>query len=420
MTVEFLTPLPSPSAAPPQQPSGTVTLFRDDNWNSDRLVLTTTQYRDGVRQIISGTNMQDAATWVAFNLPVGTVMTLMDDVTAIQPGHPVWDLSACGRCIDLVGTGKTVAVNLADCNMNDCVSAFFWRKVDLDLGAIELFDDGDFKGNRTTIFLSEWPVGKVNSIDGWWLAGRVSSARWKSLQDSQSMSLFSSSDGSGNRYENITAWGADKEIASLSAASFNDSMRSFTWQGLEPKREEIDPFTLQLGLNMENAESISDSHTVNNLDNSLPQTVTLAVKRSDSQTLTITETNTHVVGATLTYTHNWGIVGLVSDSLQVSLNYSYTHTETTTNSATKSIELDVSQQYTVPGNSNYQVSLVVEIGKLPPTAYTTTARRWYDQPVTGGVADPANNGWYMRVEKLSGTIAGGLAGKSRVEAKRLA
>lgn len=234
------------------------------------------------------------------------------------------------------------------------------------------------------------------------------------------MSLFSSSDGSGNRYENITAWGADKEIASLSAASFNDSMRSFTWQGLEPKREEIDPFTLQLGLNMENAESISDSHTVNNLDNSLPQTVTLAVKRSDSQTLTITETNTHVVGATLTYTHNWGIVGLVSDSLQVSLNYSYTHTETTTNSATKSIELDVSQQYTVPGNSNYQVSLVVEIGKLPPTAYTTTARRWYDQPVTGGVADPANNGWYMRVEKLSGTIAGGLAGRSRVEAKRLA
>lgn len=32
--------------------------------------------------------------------------------------------------------------------MSDCVSAFFWRLVDLDLGAIELFDDSDFNGNR--------------------------------------------------------------------------------------------------------------------------------------------------------------------------------------------------------------------------------------------------------------------------------
>ena len=104
----------------------------------------------------------------------------------------------------------------------------------------------------------------------------------------------------------------------------------------------------------------------------------------------------------------------------MSLSYSYTHTEVTTNSSTKSIELDVSQEYTVPGNSNYEVSLVVEIGKLPPTPYTTTARRWYDQPVTGGVPDPAHNGWYMRVEQVSGTIAGGLAGRSRVDAKPLA
>lgn len=420
MTVDLLTPLPAPSAPPPQQPSGTVTLFRDNNWSSASLSLSTTKYREGVRQLIGGTNMQDAATWVAFNLPVGTVMTLMDNATAIQTGHQVWDLIDCGRCVDLVGTGKTVAVNLVDCNMNDCVSAFFWRRVDLNQGAIELFDDDNFKGNRTTLFLSEWPFGKINSIDRWWLAGRVSSVRWKSLQDSQSASLFSSTDGTGISYDNIMAWGENKEIASLSAASFNDRMRSFTWQDLEPKREEIDPFTLQLGLNMENAESVSDVHTINNLNNSLPQTVTLEVKRSDSQTLTVTESNTHVIGATLTYTHNWGVPGLVSDTLQVSLSYSYTRTDTTTNTLTKSIELDVSQPYTVPGNSSWEVSLVVEIGKLPPTAYTTTARRWYDQPVTGGVADPAHNGWYKRVEKLSGTINGGLAGRSRVDAKKLA
>jgi hypothetical protein len=67
----------------------------------------------------------DRATFAAFNLPVGTVMTLMDNVKPVPAGKPVADLSGCGHCVDLVGTGKTEAVDLEVINMNDSVSAFF-------------------------------------------------------------------------------------------------------------------------------------------------------------------------------------------------------------------------------------------------------------------------------------------------------
>ena len=355
--VTLLTPAPVPSdLAVPVQPGGTVTLFRDNHWSPDsnnQLVLSTDDYLERVRHSIAGTNMQDAATWVAFNLPVGTVVTLMDNATPADDGIQPWDLRDCGRCVDLVGTGTTVAVDLVACNMNDCVSAFFWRKVNLDVGAIELFDDDDFKGNRTTLFLSEWPYGKAHSIDRWWLAGRVSSARWKSLQDTQSAGLFSTADGTtGTRYQNIFAWARNKEIASLSREFFNDSMRGFQWQGLEPRKESIP--VISISPNLQDPESISDVHTVNNLASELPQKVTLAVKNTDAQTLTVTVTNTHVVGLKVTATATYGSPGIASGSLAIELSYTYTHTDTTQTTSTHTIELDVTQEYTVPKRSRYE------------------------------------------------------------------
>ena len=93
-----------PSVPPPTLPSGTVTLFADDNWGSERATLRTADYPESVRHLFDGTPMQDQATFIAFNLPVGTVMTLMDGV--VPP-----NVRFCGRCVDLVGTGKTESVN---------------------------------------------------------------------------------------------------------------------------------------------------------------------------------------------------------------------------------------------------------------------------------------------------------------------
>jgi hypothetical protein len=156
--IHFLSRLPAPSVPPPTLPSGTVTLFADDNWGSERATLRTADYPESVRHLFDGTPMQDQATFIAFNLPVGTVMTLMDGV--VPP-----NVRFCGRCVDLVGTGKTESVNLMSINLNECLSGFSWRKVDLGLGATELFADDNFNGDRTTIFLRQWPSSTVRAED---------------------------------------------------------------------------------------------------------------------------------------------------------------------------------------------------------------------------------------------------------------
>jgi len=152
--IYFLTRLPVPSSPPPTLPSGTAMLFADDNWGSESATLRTADYPESVRHLFDGTPMQYQATVIAFNLPVGTVMTLMDGIV------PPNDLRFCGRFVDLVGTGKTEAVNLMTLNVNHRLSGFFWRKVNLDRGAIELFADTNFHGDRTTIFLGQWPSAK--------------------------------------------------------------------------------------------------------------------------------------------------------------------------------------------------------------------------------------------------------------------
>ena len=71
----------------------------------------------------------------------------------------------------------------------------------------------------------------------------------------------------------------------------------------------------------------------------------------------------------------------------------------------------------VPPQTTRHVLLTLNIGKLPPTTYKTTATRWYDVPVSGAQSDPLNNGWYKRTEDVTGVIAGGIVGAFVTEIK---
>jgi hypothetical protein len=418
----LLTRLPAPSAPPPQLISGSVALFRDDNWNSQRLDLHTSDYIPGQRQTIQSF-MFDQATYVAFNLPVGTVMTLMDNVQSVQAGKTVADLSGCGRCVDLVGTGRTEAVDLMQVNMNDCVSSFFWREVDLDLGAVEVFDDVNFAGNRSTIFLSEWNSGTLYSISDWWLQDRISSLRWKTLGDRQTAVLFDNTDGSGDQYNNIKGWGTVKEIGSLPDVSFNDRASAFRWDGIVPVKEVIAPFNVIAG----SASSSSGLTSVINGTNvsSAQQPVTVTLSNTDAQTVTVTTMDQAVVGVSTTFslTESAGVKDIDSTSAtwSVTLSYSYTHSVTKTNSETKTIALAISETVNAPPNTSYTATLLVNIGQIPATVYHTTAERWYNVPMTGAQPDPLNNNWYKRVEPVTVSIAGSLASSTTVniEAKPL-
>lgn len=406
-----LTALPSPSVAPPEVPPGIVRFFRDADWQSSHLDMSTQSYRPGARHSIAGTEMQDAATWVSFNLPVGTVMTLMSDDVPVPSGKPVNDLSGAGPCIDLVGTGTTVAVDLTKVSMNDAVSAVFWRTVDLKMGAVELYEHSAFGGNRSVLFLGEWPAGTLNSLRDWWINDRLSSARWTTLDDRQSVSLFEHPDGGGRSYQNIDGWGDTHEIKNLGEANFNDCMTAFRWEGLIPMKEEVAPFTLEATLDMAGATTISSEASGTN-DTDVAQTTSVQLSRSDAQTLTFTSTDTNVVGTSISLETSFSVsyAGATAGvKLTVGLNFSYTHTQTTSTSTTTTVGFNFTEPITAPAHSVWTAKLVVEIGRLPPTAYKTTAVRWYDQPVTGSVVDPANHNWYKRTEDVTGILSGGIS-----------
>lgn len=75
--VDRLTPLPSPGGKTPDLAPGTVAFFIDADWNSSRLDINTADYTANQRHVITSW-MFDQASYVAFNLDAGTVMTLMD------------------------------------------------------------------------------------------------------------------------------------------------------------------------------------------------------------------------------------------------------------------------------------------------------------------------------------------------------
>lgn len=352
--------------------------------------------------------MQDAATWIAFNLPVGVVMTLMDNDIPVKAGDPVWNLKNCGRCIDLVGTGQTESVDLTQVNMNDCISSFFWRRVDLNLGAIELYDDVDFKGNRLTLFLAEWPVGTIIPLSDWWLNDRVSAVRWTMLHDLQTVALFENTDGTGRAYQNIKGWGVmKKEVAAMDQVAFSDVMSAFSWDAQIPVKEIIAPISMNLQVQLNDSHSLSQVFDgTNNGPSSLP--VDLTLSETDAQQLTVTDTTTNLVSTKIGVQASWD-AGVSKGTLTFELTYTYTKTDTKTTQDTTTINLGVKETVNVVAYSSYSAKLIVQIGKVPPTTFKTTADRWYAVPVTGSTPD---GDLYKRTEQISGNISGGLQGRT--------
>jgi len=409
--------LPAPKATPPVLPAGTVILYKDDRFSSHSMTLRTADYREGERHSFSGTSMQDEATYIAFNLPVGTVMTMTEHLQALN-GHPVFDLRGCGKVIDLVGTGETVAIDLTKMGMNDCLSGFFWRRIDLQIGAIEIFEHANFGGCRTVLFLDDWAYSTLTPLNGWFVDDRASSARWASLDSTVAASLFNDVDGGKNAFNNIIGWGGSKQLQNFKDVGFNDCLSSFRWEGLIPMREEIDTLSLPVNVTAGNTQVLTADFSGTNLS-SEPSAAEIVLENSESQEVTVTSSDSFTTGtevtATIGFTRGNELTGQVSGSLSVAVSYSRTHTSETSNSVTKSVALSVTQHPVIPPMSSYVATMTVMIGRMPPTLCSTRAVRWYDQPVEGGVPDPEHNDWYRREEVVTLTISGGLASAVNVD-----
>ena len=395
-------------------PSGTVRLLIDDNFQGPGLDLSIYGFLPNARHTIPS-NLLDNATYIMFNLPIGTVMTFMDHVTPVGSDSPIADLRGCGACVDLVGTGQIEYVDLRPMDMNDGLSSFFWREVDFNLGAIELFTHSNFQGSRCTLFLSEWAPDKIHSISEWWLQDSISSARWKALTDLQTVQLFEH-DGTGNSYNNIVGYGEDwrrKELADFGDIQLNDGISSFSWSQLTPKKEIIKPFQI-------NSKSMSGSYGITQTINGTNQgdtdkgpasEVTVEINKQNVETITVTTTNNWVTGVKAAFSKKVSskLADIGSEyTWSVELSFSYARTETRSTTYSEAISVKVAQKFVPLPNTTYTATLTANIGKFPETVYNTTAERWYDRPVTGAVRDPDNNNLYKRTEPVSVTIAGGL------------
>ncbi|KAF2258325.1 hypothetical protein CC78DRAFT_556573 [Lojkania enalia] len=350
--------------------------------------------------------MNDKTTWVTWNLPLNTVVTLMADDKPVPIGSTAADLSHCDECIDLIGTGRTEAVDLREVGMNDKVSSFFWRTVDLKMGAIEVFEHEAFKGNRNIIFLSEWQPATLYNFNHWWLNDKISSLRWQSLLDRQTAVLFDNGDGSGDNLIILKGMEYNR----------NDKLTSFTWEPLTPVKEVVAPFQITAS-NPAGSNGLEEVyHGVNNT--SLPQPVTVTLNKTEAQQVTTSTTDTFATGisTTITYQSATGIkdVSFTSVTAAVTVSFSYTRTQNITRSDTKTLALTITQTMNAPPMTKFTAKLLVSMGRIPPTEYHTTAERWYNIPVTGSVMDPSNDNLFKRVEPVTVTIEGSLASSTHL------
>jgi hypothetical protein len=402
-----LTKLPSAPGSPTGNfPSGRVSLYKDSSWTSQKLDLETKNYHSGTRHTIPGSALRDEASWIAWSLPVGTVMTLMEHDTPRDEAESVANLRACGRCFDLVGTGKVETANLIAFNMNDCLSSFFWRSVDLVYGAIELFEASDFQGVRTAIFLSEWNSEHRIDISQWWLNDRVSSMRWKSLVDRQTAEVSQHADGTGKRFDNLLAWQSNKEIAKMVDIDFNDGVSSVKWTAVVPRKEIIHPFKMtpdpQGGFRLYRGTNNGRNNT------NMSQPSVVRIHEEKAQSITISTSDQYVTGISSSFSLSTDSP-FASAEWTVTVDYSYTHTEESSTTETRTFSLDVEQTVNAPPMTVWDAELRVKVADIPAKYYSTTATRWYDKPLAGASADSANNGWYKREENVGVTISGGLA-----------
>ena len=153
---------------------------------------------------------------------------------------------------------------------------------------------------------------------------------------------------------------------------------SFRWDGIVPVKEIIAPFNVVAGSASSSSGLTSVVNGTNN--SSLPQPVTVTLNNTDAQTVKVATTDQLVVGISSTFseTASEGVKDISSSTTTWSLtvNYSYTHSDTKTTSETKTIAFSILQTVNAPPNSSYAATLLVNIGKTPPTLYHTTAQRW--------------------------------------------
>ena len=277
---DFVLPLP-----------GQVLLYKDSSWTSDMYLIDTnaTNFPENTPFYFHGSDLQDAATWIAFCLPVGTVCTLFSNAIPKPPAATPLSLAGAGKCVDLIGDGQFQVVDLSLYGANDCLSAGIWRQVDLTDGWFQLFQDVGCAGPFNTIFLAEWPTDKTVSLQNWWICNQASSINCPCLTPPQILTLNSSTDGTGQ----AIAFGAANSfphstniaVADFTTSGLNDKIQSFSYTIIPPVNVVIDAVTITGDATIQAGQTYTGGAASNN---SGSQPIQVAVTVADQKSYTVT------------------------------------------------------------------------------------------------------------------------------------
>jgi hypothetical protein len=409
--VARLTKLPAPQQAYDAVNSGVVKVFTSANFGGASFTIDTEDYASGQRHRLLAENYNKAC-WVTWNLPVGTVMTMMELDKTPEKNQPIADPRGCGRTVELVGTGKTEAVDLTRVYMTTCVKGFWWREVDLSMGAVEIFDGNGSQivetqaYHRQTIFLSEWAPGVIYSFNFWWMNDKISCARWHTLLHRQTVSLFEHANGTGFEFNNIRAWGKTKEAYDLHVINHGNNLSAFSWTSVNPVKEKIEPITISQDRST-CSMLYNEKKGTNYSYQAQPSRITLIEPATQELTIESTDATATSVKACLQSTVASGCEKKESYDIQWTLSVSHSWDDASAKSKTytHAEALTFEEPLHISPRSRYIAKLYVPVRKLVHEEYNTNATRWYKQRLTGCVQD---GNLYKRDETVTVQVNGTL------------
>jgi len=420
-----VTPYPNPNGLAPDVliPPGTVLLYADANWSSESLALTTGSSISSRQYSFAGTALENKATWVAFNLPTGAVMTLLATPNSGTAGEP-YNFANCGVCVDLIGNGLVQTVDLASVGANDCLSGYIWRTVNFDDGLFQLFENANFTGKRNCFFLGEWSES-FHSLDKWAISGLASSAYFNALSV-QSFTLYDNATGTttSTTAPNSVAYAGWLDVSSMAnftAQAFDNKTLGWSWSLLTPLFSTVAPFSVTVeNVTQDPSLSVTSTITGSNAGGAtILDEVSVTSENQQSMTLSVSDSQTtgsvHDFKWTVEESAEVGGTGEKS-SYDINMSFSQDHsrTEEKQTTVTETITLQVDQQVSVPANCSYSSTLTVYFSAIPRTPFTAPGSFYYDQPVPGSVLDPdmsasMNKPIYVVTQDVTGFFGGGIA-----------
>jgi hypothetical protein len=412
---------------------GQIVLYKDASWTSESWTIdsNSSQHPEGYAFSFSGTPLNDAATWIAFWLPAGTVCTLFDNVASrLKPEKPVdskdkeddedeegskdaenpYNFAAAGVCVDLIGNGQIQTVDLVAYGANDVLSGGIWRQVTLSQGWFQLFQDVDCAGPFNTIFLDEWTTKNPHSLSGW--AVKFSSINYPCLTPPQILTLSTAATsgqqislGAANPFGTF----AKKATRNFTDDGMNDAVQWFAYNFRQPVKAAIQSVTSNYTVPIPEGQTIEEAISGIN-DTSEPVQIDLLVAQSQSYNVTAETTLEYSMSATVSTTvtvsegQPEGGTG-TSGSVTTSFTVAGSNSTSRTTSETETIQLGQAVTFTAPAHSEYSATARVSFATLPPVTVNTTGQFYYQQKLPGAVQDPLSKLWM-----LDGPIAVVLSG----------